>query len=163
MDQQLAAEALATVQTHQAQARRAARVPWWGYAAMFVLSAGVTASNDFVSLDGAKLIAIVILAMLALTFVLTFSSRTAPLDRVRGVAPRRPFVPQLYGPMLLINGVGLWLFSRYGAGFAQHIADAAGLNHYPNTVAGVIFGVAFTALFAGYQLLLAATQRRTRP
>lgn len=162
-EQRQAAEALATVQAHQNKARQAARVPWWTYVAMFVLCAGAVASTDFLTLSGAKFTAIVILVLLVLTLVLTFASRSAPLDRVRGVAPRRPFVPRIYGPMLLVDGVAIWLITRYGTGFAQRIADPIGLSHYPNTVAGVLFGAVFTGLFALYHLLIAASQRRTNP
>ena len=43
-EQARAAEALAAVRTHQERTERAARLPWWGFAAMFVLIAAVTAA-----------------------------------------------------------------------------------------------------------------------
>jgi hypothetical protein len=160
IDEQRAAEALATIRAHQERTRRAARLPWWAYTAMFGLSAGVTAANDFVRLSGAKLIAILVLVALAVTFVITFADRSAPLSRVRGVAPRQSFVPQVFGAVAILAGLGFWLISHYGTGFADDVASAVGLPNYPNTVAGVLYGAAFTLLFALSQLLTTAFQPR---
>ena len=155
-DEQLqAAEALATIHTHQDRARRAARIPGWYYAAMFVLSAGVTAVNDFIGLSSAKLIAILVLVALAVAFVIAFAGRSAPLSRVRGVQRRQSFVPPVFGVMVIVAGLGGWLIFHYGTGFANDVAGAVGLRDYPNTVIGVLLGAAFTALFALEQLLIA--------
>ena len=128
---------------------------------MFVLSAGGTAVNDFVGLSGAKLIAILVLVALVVVLVVTFAGRSAPLSRLRGVQRRQTFVPQVFGVVAIIAGLGAWLISRYGAGVADDVAGALGLRDYPNTVTGVLYGAAFTALFALSQLLVAASQRRT--
>jgi hypothetical protein len=40
------------------------------------------------------------------------------------------------------------------------VAGAIGLGNYPNTVAGTLFGAAFTALFALSQLLSETFQQR---
>lgn len=69
MDEQQAAEALAAVRVHQDRTRRAARLPWWVYAAVFVLAAGGMALNDVISLSGAKLVAVLVLVVLAVVFV----------------------------------------------------------------------------------------------
>jgi hypothetical protein len=160
-DEQLqAAEALATVRVHQERARRAVRLPWWVYAGMFVLSAGGTAVNDFVGLSGAKLVAMLVLVVLAVVLVITFVGGSAPLSRVRGVQRRQSFVPPVFGVVVIVGGLGGWLISRYGTGFANDVAGAVGLRHYPNTVAGVLYGAAFTVLFALYQLLIMASERR---
>jgi hypothetical protein len=161
LNEQQAAEALATVHAHQERTRLAARLPWWVYAAMFVLAAGGTAANDFVSLSGAKLLAIVVVVALVVVLVAGFVGRSAPLSRVRGVQPRQSFVPSVFGFVVIVGGLGVWLISRYGTGFANAVAGAVGLRNYPNTVAGVFFGAAFTLLFALAQLLLGASQRRT--
>lgn len=160
-EQRQAAEALATIRTHQERTRRAARVPWWVYPAMFVLSAGATAANDFVSLSGTKLVAGLILVALVVVLVISFATGSAPLSRVRGVQRRQSFVPWVFGVVVIVAGLGAWLISRYGNGFTHDVAGAVGLRDYPNTVTGVLYGVAFTALFALTQVLIAASQRRT--
>jgi len=159
-EQRQAAEALATVRVHQERARRAARLPAWVYAGMFVLSAGVAAVNDFVGLSGARLIALLVMIALVVGLVTTFAGRSAPLSRLRGVQRQQPFVPPVFGFVVIVGGLGAWLLTHYGTGLADDIADAAGLRGYPNTVAGVLYGAAFTLLFALAQLLLAASQRR---
>ncbi|WP_020659361.1 hypothetical protein [Amycolatopsis benzoatilytica] len=159
-EQQRAEEALAAVRTHQDQARRAARLPWWTYALMFVLTAGFTAANDFVTFTGSKFLAVVILVLLVVVFAVGVRTRSAPLSRLRGVQPTQGFVPWVFGVIALIGGVGGWLISRYGTGFAATLADGLGLREYPCTVAGVLFGLAFTALFALSQALLAVARRR---
>lgn len=62
--------------------------------------------------------------------------------------------------MAFLAGLGAWLISRYGSEVTHDLADAVGLPGYPNTVGGVLYGAAFTALFALSQLLLAVAPRR---
>jgi hypothetical protein len=155
-----AEEALAMVNAHQERTRQAARVPWWIYVVMFVASAGVSALNDFISLTGSKLIAVLILIALAVVFA-TSSADQSVLGRVRGVQRRQSFVPWVFGLVAFIGGLGAWLISRYGTSVTNDLADAAGLHSYPNTVTGVLYGVAFTALFALSQLLVTVSQRQT--
>jgi hypothetical protein len=127
---------------------------------MFVLSAGRGAINDFVGLSGAKLLAIVVLVVLAVVLVISFVGRSAPLSWVRGVQRRQSFVPWVFAVVVIVGGLGAWLISGYGNGFANDVAGAVGLRNYPNTVAGLLYGAAFTVLFALYQLLITASQRR---
>ncbi len=161
-ERQQAADALASIDAHQERTRRAARLPWWVYAAMFVLSAGGTAVNDFVGLSGAKLIAILVLVALVVVLAVTFAGRAAPLSRIRGVQRRQAFTPSVFGLMAIVAGVGAWLASRYGAGAGDDLAGALGLRDYPNTVTGVLYGAAFTLLFGLSQALVAASQRANR-
>ncbi|GAB2842072.1 hypothetical protein GCM10027176_52470 [Actinoallomurus bryophytorum] len=156
-----AADALAMIDAHQERTRRAARLPWWVYAAMFVLTVGFTAANDFVGLSGAKLIATLVLVALVVVLITTFTSRSAPLSRLRGVQRQQSFVPSVFFVVAIVAGLGAWLLPRYGTGFADDVADAVGLRDYPNTVTGVLLGGAVTALFALTQLLLGVSQRRT--
>ncbi|HET6503408.1 MAG TPA: hypothetical protein VFG87_21875 [Amycolatopsis sp.] len=159
-EQRQAAEALETIRTHQERTQRAARVPWWGYAGMFVLTAGITATNDFADVTVAKLIAGVTLVALVAVLVMMFVGRSAPLSRVRGVQARQSFQPRALLAVAVVAGVGVWVASRFGAGIVRGIAGAVGLSQYPNTVAGVVFGAAFTALFALGRGLVGAAQRR---
>jgi hypothetical protein len=161
-EQEKAAEALAMVRAHEERTRRAARLPWWVYAGMFVLSAGGTAANDFVDLDGAKLIAVLVLVALAVVLVTGFVGRSAPLSSVRGVQRRQSFSPQALLAVAIVAGLGAWLISRYGTGWAGGVAGAVGLRNYPDTVAGVLYGAAFTLLFALSQLLTAPRRRTSR-
>ena len=154
-----AEETLAMVNAHQEQTRRATRAPWWIYPAMFVASAGMTALNDFTSLAGSKLIAVLILVALAVVFATSRADQSV-LGRVRGVQRRQSFVPWVFGVVAFAGGVGAWLIARYGTSLTNDIADAVGLRSYPNTVTGVLYGAAFTALFALVQLLVAASERR---
>lgn len=156
-----AAEALATIGAHQERTRRAVRLPWWVYAAIFVLSAGGSAANDFVGLSGAKLLSALVLVGLAVVLVISLVSRSAPLSLVRGVQPRQSFVPWVFGAVAAVAVLGAWLIAHYGTGFANAIAGGVGLRGYPNTVVGVLYGAAFTALFAATQLLVTGSQRRT--
>ncbi|MFD2422137.1 hypothetical protein [Amycolatopsis pigmentata] len=159
-EQAQAAEALAAVRRHQERARQAAQVPWWAYVAMFVLIAGVTAINDFVDLTGAKVLSAVVLFLLIVVVVTTFFTRTStPLSKIRGVEARQSFVPWVFGVVAVVGGAGGVLLARYGTGLADDIAGAVGLRDYPNTVTGVLFGAAGTALFALGRLLLAISQR----
>ena len=158
--QHQAAQALATIRAHQERTRRAARLPWWVYAAMFVLTAGGTAVNDFVDLNGAKLLAIAVLVVLIVVLVTTFVGRSAPLSRIRGVQPRQAFIPSAFLIVAIVGALATRLISRYGTSFADTVAGAVGLRHYPNTVAGVLYAAAFTALFALYQWLVTTSQRR---
>jgi hypothetical protein len=160
-EQQQAAEALASVRTHQEQTRRAARLPWWVYAGMFVVGAGGSAANDFISLSGAKLVAVLVIVALAVVFVASRYERSSLLGRMRGVQQRQPFVPWVFGIVLALGVLGAWLIAQYGTGFADGLAGAVGLRDYPNTVVGVVYGAAFTALFALGQALVASSQRRT--
>jgi hypothetical protein len=156
-----ATEALATVQAHQERTRRAARLPWWVYAAMFVLTAAATAASDFVSLSGSKLIAVLVLVVLVVVLVTSIIERSALFSKVRGVQPRQQFIPWVFGVVLVVAGLGAWLISRYGNGFVSDIAGAVGLRDYPHTVAGILWGAAFTVLFALTRLLITTSQRRT--
>jgi predicted RND superfamily exporter protein len=162
-EQRQAAETLAAIRAHQERTRRAARLPWWVYAAMFVLTAGGTAANDFVGLSGAKLISILVLVALVVVLVITFVGRSAPLSRLRGVERRQSFVPWVFVVVAVVVGLGAWLISRYGTDLEGGVAGAVGLRGYPNTVTGVLYGAAFTALFALTQLLITASQRRANP
>lgn len=129
---------------------------------MFVLTAAGTAALDFVSLSGAKLIAVLVLVVLVLVLVTSIVSRSALFSKVRGVQPQQQFVPWVFGVVLIVAGLGAWLISRYGNGLVSDVADAVGLRNYPNTVAGVLWGAAFTVLFAlTQQLLITAARRRT--
>jgi hypothetical protein len=159
-EQRQAVEALATVRAHQERTRRAARVPWWGYAGMFVLTAGITAANDVVDVTGAKLIAGVVMVLFLVTVVVMAAGRVAPMSRVRGVQARQSFHPRVFLAVAVVAGAGAWVASRYGAGIVHGVAGAVGMGHYPNTVAGVVFGAAFTALFALGRGLVQAAQRR---
>lgn len=160
-DERQAADALAMVRTHQERTRRAARLPWWVYAAIFVLTAGGTAANDFVGLGGAKLIAILVLAALVVVLVTSFVGRSSLLGRMRGVERRQSFDPRVFGAVLVVAALGTWLVSRYGTDLTGHVAGTLGLRDYPNTVDGVLYGVVFTALFGLSQLLTTLSQRRT--
>jgi hypothetical protein len=159
--QRQAAEALATVREHQERTRRAGRLPWWVYAAMFVLTAAGTAAGDFVSLSGAKLIAVLVMVVLVLVLVTSVADRSALFSRVRGVQPRQQFIPWVFGVVLVVAGLGAWLISRYGSGFVSDVAGAVGLRDYPYTVTGILWGAAFTLLFALTRLLITTAQRRT--
>lgn len=161
-DKQQAAQTLEAMRAHQQRARRAARLPWWVYAGMFILIAGGTAALDFVDLTGAKLTAIVVLVLFIAVLVVTFATRSAPLSRVRGVQPRQSFNPAAFVIVAILAGLIIVLSHGYGTGFAHHLANTAGLHDYPNTVAGVLYGAVFTALFALGQLLIATSQRQTR-
>lgn len=154
-----AAQALASVRVHQERARRAARLPWWVYAAAFVLSAATTAADDFVSLDGTKLIAILVSVVLVAALLIGAATGSAPLSLARGVQPQQSFAPKVFVFVAIVGGVGGWLISRYGTDLAHGPADGIGLGDYPNTVAGVIYGAAFTASFALTRLLTARSQR----
>jgi len=156
-----AVDDLAVVHAHQERTRRAARLPWWVYVAVFVLSAGGMALNDFVTLGGAKLLAVLVMVALVVVLVTGFVTGSAPLSRLRGVQSRQSFVPWVFGAVAVMAGLGAWLISRYGTGFVTGIADATGLRSYPDTVAGVVYGLAFTAVFAVSQLLTAVSRRRT--
>ena len=159
-EQQQAAQALASVRDHQDRARRAARLPLWVYAVMFVLAAGGMAANDFVNLTGATFMAAIILVALVAALVIGFVGRSAPLSRLRGVQGRQQFSPRAFGAIVIICGAGLWLLVRYGSHLAQTIANAIGLPHYPYTVLGIIYGIVFTAVFALGQYLTARQAAR---
>ncbi|WP_020494667.1 hypothetical protein [Sciscionella marina] len=160
MDERQAAEALVIAEAQQDRARRAARLPWWVYAAMFVLAVAGGASNDFVSVSGSKLIAVFVLAALVVVLVAGFVLRSAPLSRIRGVEARKSLLPRVFGLALFVDAAVTWLLLHYGTGFAHTIANAVGLPGYPNTVMGVLCGLVFTALFALGQSL---TTRSARP
>jgi hypothetical protein len=148
MDERLhAAEALASIRDHQESARRRARLPWWVYAVMFVLVAAGSAANDFVSLSGAKLLALLVLMAFVAVLAVAFATRSAPLSSVRGVQPRQSFAPRAFVLIAVLGGVLGWLVAQYGAGLTDH------LGAYPDTVAGLIYGAVFTGLFALSQRL----------
>jgi hypothetical protein len=83
------------------------------------------------------------------------------LGRLRGVDPQRSFSPWAFGLVAFTGGIGAWLISRYGGDVTLDLAGAVGLDRYPNTVAGIVFGIAFTALFGLGQYLTAGARRRT--
>jgi hypothetical protein len=66
----------------------------------------------------------------------------------------------MYGADDPYGSAGIWLISRHGTAIADKVAGAIGLGNYPNTVAGTLFGAAFTALFALSQLLSETFQQR---
>jgi hypothetical protein len=149
-----AAETLATIQADQERTRRAAQLPLWVYAVMFVLVVAGSAVNDLVNLTGAKLMAGAIVVVLVVMLVTSLISGSTPLSKVRGVQSRQTFVPSAFGVMVIIGVVCAWLIVNYGTAFAHDLANAVGLRDYPNTVIGVVFGIVFTALFALGQLLV---------
>ncbi|GAA3570518.1 hypothetical protein GCM10022222_63310 [Amycolatopsis ultiminotia] len=160
-DPRKAAEALAAVRTHQERADKAARLPWWVYALTFVASAGLSAANDFVDLAGAKFIAAVVVVLLIVTFVAGLLGRgTAPLSRVRGVQPRQQIPQWAFATLVVVGAAGVWVIISYGGSVATALADAVGLPGYPDTVAGVVFGAAFTLLFALSQFALGILRKR---
>lgn len=161
-DRKRAAETLAAIHDGQERARRAARLPWWVYAGMFLLIAGGTAALDFVDLNGAKLGAIVVLVLFIAVLAVTFVTRSAPLSWARGVQPRQSFNPAVFVIVAVLAGLIVVLSDSYGTGFAHRIANAAGLHDYPNTVAGVLYGAVFTALFALGRMLTETAQRPAR-
>ena len=158
-EQQQAAQALATVAAHQERARSAARLPWWAYLAMFLLSAAGTAANDFVAVPGTTLMALVILIVLVIVLVIGFATGSAPLSALRRVQPRQAFVPRVFGAFVIIGGAGIWLVASYGTALGHDLANAVGLPHYPYTVLGVVYGIVFTALFALGQFLTGRAAR----
>ena len=160
-DQRRAAvEALESARAHQERTRRAARVPWWFYPVTFVVVCGACAANDVVSLSGAKLIAGLVLVAMIVVLAVTVLGRSAPLSRIRGVQGPQTFVPWLFGLVVVVVGIGGWLASRYGVTWVDDVARATGLGRYPNTVAGVLFGAAATALLALVHVL---SDRARRP
>lgn len=159
-DRDQAAAALASVRAHQEKARRAARVPWWLYVLMFVLTAGATAANDFVTITGTKVLAVVVLVLFVATLALTFVTGKPLLSVLRGVQPRQRFEPRVFLAVLLVACVAGWLFIHYGEPVTASIAGGVGLADYPDTVTGVLFGIVFTGVFALGQALQGAAARR---
>ena len=92
-----------------------------------------------------------VLIVLAAVLAVTFAGRSAPLSRLRGVQRRQAFDPRLLGAALAVGAAGAWLIARYGAAVATGVSDAVGLHGYPDTVTGVLFGAAFTAVFGVFQ------------
>jgi hypothetical protein len=163
VDEQEAARALATVRARQEQTRRAARMPWWVYAVMFVLVVLINAINDVVTLTGSKVVAGVVLLLLVVTMVANFLGKSAPLSRLRGVQSRQVFHPRVFIVVAVVGGVAGWLIIRFGSGFTWDVARAVGLPGYPGTVFGVLCGIVFTALFALSQALTNAANARSAP
>ncbi len=159
-EQRQAADALAMVEQHQERTRQAGRVPWWAYLAMFLLTAGGIASTDFVDLTGVKAMAIVILVVGVVVVGLSVRSRSSLLSRMRGVQSRQEFVPRAFFVVAVLFGAAVWLLSSRGTAIGQHLADAVGLHNYPNTALGIVFGIAFTGLFALGRLMVESAQRR---
>ncbi|MFJ9787318.1 transcriptional regulator [Amycolatopsis sp. NPDC101161] len=91
------------------------------------------ALNDVISLSGSKLVAALVLVVLAVVFATSRVNGPAPLGSVRGVQRRQSFVPWVFGVVAL----GAWLISRYGTDVTHDLADAVGLPGYPDTVAGL--------------------------
>jgi hypothetical protein len=114
-----------------------------------VLVAAGSAANDFVSLGGAKLIALLILIAFVAVLVATFATGSAPVSTLRGVQRRQSFIPRAFAVIAVLGGVLGWLVARYGGDLTAH------LGSYPNTVAGLIYGAVFTGLFALSQRLSA--------
>src|SRR5258708_2299105 len=121
-NQRHAQEALALMKTHQERTRRAARVPGWFYAAMFLFSAAATAANDVVGISGSKVIAAMILVLLLAALTVGLVTRSAPLSLMRGVAPRQSFEPRVFVAVLFATAVLGWLIVRYGDGLARTVA-----------------------------------------
>jgi hypothetical protein len=71
---------------------------------MFVLVAAGSAANDFVSLGGARLIALLILIAFVAVLVATFATGSAPLGRWRGVQPRQSFGPRAFAAIAVLGG-----------------------------------------------------------
>jgi hypothetical protein len=137
-----AAEALAAIRDHQDRARRRARLPRWYYAAMFVLIAAGGAANDFVTLAGAKLIALLVLVTLAGALALGFATGSSLLGTLRGVQPR-PSTSSRTSLLFVLGALVLaWALAHYASSATGH------LGPHPNTVAGLILAAVFTALFA---------------
>ncbi len=114
------------------------RVPWWFYAAVFVIIAGVAAANDFVRLTGTRLIALLIVVAVA---------GMVATARVRGGRPR-PVNPWLFGGALLAAGLFGWVVVRYEYGSGANLADRLGVHNYPHTAAGLISGTVVTLMLA---------------
>jgi hypothetical protein len=159
-DRTRAAEALTQVREHQERTRRATRTPWWVYAAAFVLTAALTAANDFVDLSGSRAVAALVLVALVVVVAVTLLGRSSILGRLRGVERRQAFEPRLFLAAVVVAGGGVWLVTHYGTGLAGGLARSVGLGAYPNTVLGILYGAVFTALVAGFQAISAAHQRR---
>ncbi|MFG1928732.1 hypothetical protein [Cryptosporangium sp. NPDC048952] len=153
-EQQKAAEALAAVEAHQARTRRAARLPWWYYLATFVLIAVGSAANDFVTLDGARLLAGAVLTVLVAVLVFRLVAGASLLGRARGVELPSPDA-RAFVVVVILGVAGGLLVVGFGDSVVQAVADSIGLRDYPYTVAGVLFGAVFTGLFALSQLLTA--------
>lgn len=147
-EQRQAADALAMVERHQESTRRATRVPWWVYLVMFLLTAGGVAVNDFVTLTGAKVMAGVVMVLAIVVIGTRMTTRSSPIDRLRRAAPRQEFVPSAFFVVAVLGGAGAWLLTHYDTAISTHLAGAVGLHNYPNTVLGIVYGIAFTALFA---------------
>jgi hypothetical protein len=160
-DEQQAADALATVERHQEQTRRAARVPVRFYAVMFVLIAAAGAVNDFITLTGAKVLAVLVMVVLVAVVVTRFVTGKAPLDMARGVERRRPFNPRVYSAVVIVGVALVVLIATYGTGLVERITDAIGPGHYPNTIVGVLFAIVLTGLYALYQVLMNHADRRS--
>ncbi|MBB4686811.1 hypothetical protein [Amycolatopsis jiangsuensis] len=154
-ERQQATDALAEVRTHQSRAARAARLPWWVYAAMFVLAVVPLAADDFVDLGGTTAISAVVLGLLVLALVAgALGKGVAPLSRLRGVQARRQVSQERYGLVVAIGAAVTWLLVSQGPSLAAGLADEIGLHQYRNTVTGVLFGAVLTLLFAGSQAVL---------
>ncbi len=158
-EHQRAIDTLAAVSAHQHRARRAARTPWWIYLATFVLIVGVGAANDVVDISATTLIAGAILVALVVVLATTFARKdtSSLLGRWRGVQPRQQFVPWVFGVMLVVFGAVMWWLTHDDV--APSIASAVDLSAYPNTVAGVLYGLVFTALLGLSRLLTAVAMR----
>ena len=143
-DRRQAAEELAIIRDHQRSARQRARLPWWVYAAMFVLIAGVTALNDVVSLTGAKVIAVLVLVAFIAVMVITFATGQAPLSLFRGVQRRQVFAPRAFAVIAVLGGALGWLTLHYLSS-----------SHVSATELGLVFGALCTGLFALSQRLSA--------
>ena len=161
-EQQRAREALAMMREHQERTERAAGMPVWIYPAMFVLSAGASAANDFVNLTGTKVIAAVIALALVVVLGVRMLTGAAPLSLARGVAARQsPPNMRVQATVLLVLLAGVFVIARYGTGLGHSLADALGVPGYPHTVTGVTFAAVATVLFALGQRFIAASGQRS--
>lgn len=155
-------EALESVRRSQRRAARAARVPWWVYAAMFALTAAATLCVTVLTMPGSQWVAMIVLAAFLVVFGLIVAGGHAPLDALRSVGRRQSFEPWVFGVVTVIGIAALWAATNFGAAIAGTVADAVGLVGFAYLVGAVLAGAAFTALFALGQLLSGIASRARR-
>lgn len=153
--------ALEVAREHRRSASRAARMPWWVYAAVFVVVGGAAFAASALERGEAGLSAVIVLALFLVVFGLAVASRVAPLDRLRTVRRRARFEPVAFLVISVLGAAGLWIATRFGAAITNAVAGAVGLQAHSGIVAGVLAGAAFTALFALGRGLSALAGRHT--